>query len=197
MNTPSGRPASLPQLGQEQRRRRVLLARLEDEGVAAGDRVGAHPQRHHGREVERGDAGDDAERLADRVDVDAGRGLLGEAALEQLRHAAGELDVLQAAGDLAGGVGEHLAVLGGDDRGQLVGVRRAAARGTRTAPPSAATARRERHSRAAALALADRGVDLGGDGQVDLAGLLAGGRVEDRAGAAGRARRRRRRRSSA
>ena len=48
-------------------------------------------------------------------------GLLGEAALEQLRDAAGELDVLQAAGDLAGGVGEHLAVLGGDDRGQLVG----------------------------------------------------------------------------
>ena len=62
---------------------------------------------------------DDAERLADRVDVDAGGRLLGEAALEQVRDAAGELDDLQAAGDLAERVGEHLAVLGGDDRGQL------------------------------------------------------------------------------
>ena len=85
VNTPSGRPACCHSSGEEQRRRRVLLARLEHEGVAAGDRVRAHPQRHHGREVERRDAGDDAERLADRVDVDAGRGLLGEAALEQLR----------------------------------------------------------------------------------------------------------------
>ena len=43
-----------------------------------------HPHRHHGREVERRDAGHDAERLADLVDVDPGRGLLGEAALEQV-----------------------------------------------------------------------------------------------------------------
>ena len=39
--------------------------------VAAGDRGRPHPHRHHRREVERRDAGDDAERLADRVDVDA------------------------------------------------------------------------------------------------------------------------------
>ncbi len=63
---------------------------------------------------------DDAERLADRVDVDAGRDALGEAALEQVRDAAGELDDLEAAGDLAERVGEDLAVLGGDDRGEVV-----------------------------------------------------------------------------
>ena len=101
VKTPSGRPASLHSCGEEERGGRVLLAGLEDERVAAGDRVGAHPQRHHRREVEGRDAGDDAERLADVVDVDAGRGLLGEPALEQLRDADGELDVLQAAGDLA------------------------------------------------------------------------------------------------
>ena len=39
---------------------------------------------------------DDAERLADRVDVDLGRHALGEAALEQVRDAAGELDDLEA-----------------------------------------------------------------------------------------------------
>ena len=55
---------------------------------------------------------DRTERLADRVDVDAGRRVLGEAALEQLRDAAGELDHLLAAGHLAERVGVHLAVLG-------------------------------------------------------------------------------------
>ena len=44
-----------------------------------------HPHRDHRREVERGDPGDDAERLADREDVDAGRDLLAEAALEEVR----------------------------------------------------------------------------------------------------------------
>ena len=46
-----------------------------------------------------------------RVRVDAGGDVLREAALEQVRDAAGELDDLQAAGDLARGVGGHLAVL--------------------------------------------------------------------------------------
>ena len=42
------------------------------------------------------------------------------AALEQVGDAARELDDLEAAGDLAQRVGVHLAVLGGDDRGELV-----------------------------------------------------------------------------
>ena len=61
-------------LGDEDRRGRVLLARLEHDGVAGRDRDGHEPQRHHRREVERRDDRDDAERLADRVDVDPGRG---------------------------------------------------------------------------------------------------------------------------
>ena len=69
----------LEQLGGEERRRRILLGRLEHERVAARERGRPHPHGHHGREVERRDPGDDAERLADRVHVDAGRGLLGEA----------------------------------------------------------------------------------------------------------------------
>ena len=44
--------------------------------------------------------------------------------LSRLRDAAGELDDLEAALHLAGRVGEHLAVLGGDHLGQLVDVRR-------------------------------------------------------------------------
>ena len=84
------------QLGHEQRDRRILLARLEHERVAARDGVGEHPHGHHGREVERRDAGHDAERLADGVHVDAARGLLGVAALQQVRDSARELDVLEA-----------------------------------------------------------------------------------------------------
>ena len=39
LKTPSGTPASCEQLGEEERGRRVLLGRLEDERVAAGDGV--------------------------------------------------------------------------------------------------------------------------------------------------------------
>ena len=62
---------------------------------------------------------DRAQRLADRVHVDLGRGVLGEPALEQMRDTAGEFDDLLAAADLAERVGDHLAVLAGDDLGQL------------------------------------------------------------------------------
>ena len=54
--------------------------------------------------------------------VDAGRDLLGELALGEVPDAAGELDHLETARDLAARVVEHLAVLGGDDAGELVEV---------------------------------------------------------------------------
>ena len=107
------------QLGDQVRRARHPLARLEDEGVAGGDRDRVHPERHHDREVERRDPGDDTERLAERVRVDATGHLVGELALEQLRDAADELDDLAAADDLAASIVDRLAVLGGDDLGQV------------------------------------------------------------------------------
>ncbi len=182
-----GEPGLLPELGEEQRRRGVLLAGLEDEGVAGGDRVRAHPQRHHHREVERGDAGDDAERLADRVDVDAGARLLGEAALHQVRHTGGELDVLESSRDLAGRVRENLAVLGGHDLGELSG------------PLVQQLPEREEHrgplgQRGAApplgrgLGALDRLLDVVGARELDVGRLLPGGRVEHGRGTAGGAR---------
>ena len=48
-----GHAGLLGQLGQEQRRGRVLLGRLEHEGIAARDGVGQHPEWDHHREVER------------------------------------------------------------------------------------------------------------------------------------------------
>ncbi len=121
---------------------------------------------------------DDAERLADRVDVDAGRDALGEAALEQVRDAAGELDDLEAAGDLAERVGEHLAVLGGDDRGQLAlalveqlaeAEQHLGALGQRGGAPA-----RERRARGG-----DRRVDVVRGREGDPLGHRAGRRVED------------------
>ncbi|CAH0290989.1 hypothetical protein SRABI26_04230 [Arthrobacter sp. Bi26] len=117
-----GQARVLPQLGEQHGGGGVALGGLEDEGVAGGDRHRGHPQRHHDGEVERGDAGDDAEGLAEGEDVDAGGDLVRVVALEQLRDAAGEFDDLQAAADLALRVGEDLAVLGGDQLGELVHV---------------------------------------------------------------------------
>ena len=119
----------LQQLGGQHRGGRVLLGRLQHERVAAGDRGRPHPHGHHRREVERRDAGDDAERLADRVDVDPGRGLLRVAALQQLRDPAAELDHLEPARDLALRVGEDLAVLEREQAREVVASGRGRARG--------------------------------------------------------------------
>jgi hypothetical protein len=110
------------QPGHGVRQRRVTLARLEDEGVPGGNRDRVHPHRHHGREVERGDPGADAERLPERVGVHVGGHLLGVLAFEQGGDPGGELDDFQAPDDLALGVRQDLAVLVRDDPGQFVQV---------------------------------------------------------------------------
>ena len=113
-------------LGEQRRqvvgRRGILLGRLEHERVARRDGRREHPHRHHRREVERRDAGHDPQRLADLVDVDPARDLLGEAALQEARDAAREFEVLETAGDLAERVRRDLAVLGGQVGGELLAV---------------------------------------------------------------------------
>ena len=117
----AGRQAGLDeQFGDAHRHARIALGRLQDEGVAAGDRRRDLPQRDHRREVERRDAGDDAERLAHRIDVDAGAGAVGELALHHVRRADADFDHFEAALDVALGVGDGLAVLARQDFGQLV-----------------------------------------------------------------------------
>ncbi len=99
------------QFGEAHGNGRITLGGLEDEGVADGQGRRQHPERDHGREVERRDARYDAKRLADRVNVDARSGAFGELALQQVRHATDEFDHFQAALQVADGVSEHLAVL--------------------------------------------------------------------------------------
>jgi hypothetical protein len=95
-----------------------LFGWLENERIAAGDRGGKHPQGHHRRKVEGRDTGDDAKRLANLIDIDATAGLLSVAAFEQVRNAAGELNVFKAARNFAESVGDGLSVLEADDFGQ-------------------------------------------------------------------------------
>ena len=71
-------------------------------------------------EVERGDAGHDAERLSDLIDVDARACLLAEPALEEIGDAAGELEVLGPRAISPKGIGWDLAVLGSEERGERV-----------------------------------------------------------------------------
>jgi CBS domain-containing protein len=177
LNTPSGRPArcsssAISRLGDGSRS-------LQDERVAAGDRHGEHPARHHEREVERRDAGDHAQRLAHRPVVDAGGHLVGVVTLEQLRDAAGELDDVDAAHHLALCVREHLAVLGGDHRRELVAMLVEQAEEL-VEHAGAADRRRVGPAVEGLLRGGDGRLDIGHAAQVQLARDGAGGRVEDR-----------------
>ena len=137
--------------------------------------TGIHPHRHHHREVERRDAGDDAERLAHRPVVDPGRDLVGVVALEQLRDAARELDDVDAARDLALRVAEDLAVLRGDHRRERVAVLvEQAEKGVEDARP--AQRRRVAPRGLGRLRGGDRGVDVGRGGERDAARDGAGRR---------------------
>ena len=110
------------EIGDEHRSRRILLRWLEDERIPTHQRIGEHPHRHHRREVERRDSCHHSEGLADRIHIDATRGLLGVAALQQSGDATRELDVLDTASDFAECVARHFAVLEREDRGELLAV---------------------------------------------------------------------------
>src|SRR5207342_2479973 len=108
--------------------------------------------------------------------IDLGRGVLGESTLHQMRNPACELDDLLTAAYLPERVGKHLAVLGGDDRRQLLlariqqlpeGEEDLGALGQGGVPPP-----RER-----GRSRSDHLVDVVFRSQCELCGHLAGGRV--------------------
>src|SRR5688572_3296655 len=72
-------------------RTRVALGWLEDERVAASDRVGEEPERDHRREVEGRDCRAHADGLAHQLDIDAGRHTFEVLALEEVGDAARSL----------------------------------------------------------------------------------------------------------
>ena len=172
-----GRARLQHQFGQADRHGRIALRRLQHECVADRDGHAEHPHRDHGGKVERGDAGDHAQRLAHGVDVDAGASALGVFAFQSVGDAAGEFDHLQPPLDVALGVGDDLAVLARQHLGQLVHVRldqalelkhdARAALGVRRGPAFKGVLRR-----------LDRTIDLSGAGQLHTGLNLAAVRIE-------------------
>ena len=115
-----GEPGLVEDLGDQHAGAGVALGRLEHDGVPARDAFGTiHSGTMHGKlngvMHPTTPIGWRSERTSTPPDD-----LRREVALQQLRHAARELDALEAALHLTGRVGERLAVLGGDHRGQLL-----------------------------------------------------------------------------
>ena len=100
--------------------RRVLLRGLQHERVAAGDGQREHPQRHHGREVERRDARAHPDGLNEAVGVDAPGDVLDRLAHHQRGDAAGVLHHLDAAPDLAPRIVPGLAGVPAQEPGDVV-----------------------------------------------------------------------------
>ena len=137
---------------------------------------------HHRREVERRDAGDDAERLADRVDVDAGRRLLGEARPSAACGIPQANSITSSPRATSPSASERTLPC------SAVRIRAisspALVRGARGSRKKSSARLRERHRAPGGeggLRGRDRGVDLLGRREVDLAGLLPERGVEDRA----------------
>ena len=113
----------LRQLGNEQRAGWIALRGLEHKGVATDHGHGPHPQRHHGRKVKGRDACGHAQRLEFAPAVNARADIAAVLALEQLGRIAGVFHVFHAALQLAMGIGQGLAMLSRDQRGNLVCMR--------------------------------------------------------------------------
>ncbi|MDT4820639.1 hypothetical protein FQZ97_537850 [compost metagenome] len=174
-----GESGLLEQLSDEQAGAGIDRAGLEHEGIAGRQGHREHPHRHHHREVEGRDARYHAQRLAQGPVVDVGADLVGEIGLEQLRRAAGEFDDLDSAGDFALGVGEHLAVLRGDQPGQFVAM--LVEQGQEAIQDARAAQRRQvAPGRERGPGRGNGRVHIGVAGQLHLAGDDAGGRIVDR-----------------
>ena len=183
LKTPSGTPASLSSSARKIDADGSFSEGLRMNVFPHAIALAEHPHRDHRREVERRDARDDAERLADLVDVDAGRGLLAVAALQQVADAGRELEVLEAARDLAERVGGHLAVLGGQVRRELMAMRLDEVADAEE-DLGAARERRRAPGREGRLRTGDRSIDLVRAREVDRSGLPSRGRVVHGTGAA-------------
>jgi hypothetical protein len=114
------KPGLDKQFGQTHRYRRIAFGRLEDKSVAAGQRRADLPERDHRREVERCDARDNTERLPHGIHIDVRARAVAEFPFHQVRRAGAKFDDIQAALDVAPGVGGCLAMFHREQPGQIV-----------------------------------------------------------------------------
>jgi hypothetical protein len=94
----------------------ILFRGFDDEGTAAGDGIGPEPEGDHEGEVEGSDGSADAQRLVDDFFIDAACGPVFQTIAHHERgDAAGGFGIFEAALDLAAGVVEGFAHIGGDE----------------------------------------------------------------------------------
>ncbi len=108
------------QFRQHQRHRGITLGWLQDESVTCREGGADFPQRDHGREVERSNAGDHTKWLAHRVNINARASALGIFAFKHMRRTEADFNHLDATLDVTLGVWQCLAMLAGECQRQLV-----------------------------------------------------------------------------
>ncbi len=119
---PPGEAAVVDQFGDPLQGAGHLLGRLHDVGVAGGQGIRKEPERHHAREIEGRDHGEDADRQTQHLAVDPGRRVQQFVALLQDRHAAGGLDVFDGALHFRPRIGDGFPPLLGDQARNLLAV---------------------------------------------------------------------------
>src|SRR5260221_11775686 len=93
----------------------VPFARLENEGIPAGQSNRKHPHRNHSREVERGDSNYGSQRLTKRETIDTRPHLVRVFAFEELRDTAGEFHTFEGTHQLTCCIWNSFAVFGRND----------------------------------------------------------------------------------
>jgi len=99
-----------------------LLGWFAHEGIATSHSKGEKPKGHHGRKVERGNAGEHTHGLAHGLAVNATSDVLERLPHEKSGRTGGDLNHLDSALDTTQGFRKRFSVFAGDDRGQLLGV---------------------------------------------------------------------------
>ncbi len=121
-STPFGMPGPVGQHAEGERRERRLGGRPGDEGAARRQRRAGLAGDHGVREVPGRDRGGDADRLLDHGDALVALVAGDRLAVDALGLFGEPLDEARAVHDLALGLGVRLALLGGQDRAEVVGV---------------------------------------------------------------------------
>ena len=118
-----GNAGTLGQFGQRQRRQRCLLGRFQYTGAARGDPRGDLAGDHRNREVPRGDRAKHADRLLECKEALVRDRAFHDIAADPARLFGEPVDEARAIGNLAARLGNRLAHLGGQNDGQVLGIR--------------------------------------------------------------------------
>src|SRR3954453_9849494 len=122
LKTPGGKPASLDQRGELERRGRRLLGRLADEGAPGRQRRRELPAHQQHRRVPRRDRRGDADRFLQRVDEEVRAVRRDRLAVDLVGRAGEPVVVVGEPAELALHLADELAVVGRLDDGDALGV---------------------------------------------------------------------------